>query len=169
MNANPYTPQNPRPVPFDLGNLAAVKVGDEVTTLDENGAPGCGVHIVREVTPDLVRVRRSDGKTFGAWYIKNGGGCPYAMHDQNVMRFYYSANPEHIARAKRNAKAAHAAEETRKAAFAALLALAKPLGEELGDGWDTEEGYRSTAAHTLAERLTAEQMATLAGWLGVKP
>ncbi len=158
------------PPPFDLGNLSAVKVGDEVTTLDEHGNPGSGVHIVQEVTPERVRVRRSDGKTFGAWLTKNRGGCPWAMHDQAVMRYYYSANPEHIARAKANAEAARLAEEARKAALAVLMEQARPIGVELGDGYDSEEGYqRETAAQTLAANLTPEQMRTLAGWLRLTP
>ena len=166
-----YTPQNPRPVPFDLGNINAVKVGDEVTTLDDKGHPGASVFLVYETTPDRVHVRRTDGKTHGVWWTKNGGGCPWAMHDQNVMRYYYSVNPKHIKRAKANARAAAIAEEAKKAAFAAQLALAKPIGEALGDGWDSDsdEGsyYRGSAAHELAEKLTPEQMATLAGWLGL--
>lgn len=141
MNANPYTPQNPRPVPFDLGNLAAVKVGDEVTTLDENGKPASRILIVHTVEDWRVLVRRPDKTvSIGVWLTKNGGGCPYAMHDQNVMRFYYSVNPEHIAQAKRNAKAAHAAEEARKAAFEAQMVIARPIGLELGDGEQYDNG-----------------------------
>ena len=124
------------------------------------------VLIVHTVEDWRVLVRRPDKTTsIGAWLTKNGGGAPYAMHDQDRMRLYYSANPEHIKQAKANARAAAIAEEAKKAAFAAQLALAKPIGEALGDGWDSDsdEGsyYRGSAAHELAEKLTPERCGAL--------
>lgn len=157
-------------------HLSAVKVGDEVVTISraDNGGLSVGSRVFRVSAIESWRVliRREDGKTHGAWQIKNGGGCPYAMHPQHVMRFYYSANPEHIARARRQAKEQEAAEIARKAAFEAQMVLARPIGEALGDEWDSGGDYegfqRESAAQALAEKLTPEQMRTLAGWLGVK-
>ena len=125
--------------PPDVGNISAVKVGDEVTVLTlEKGkwVVGQTIKIVHAIEDWRVFVRNPEKTTScGAWLTKNGGGCPYAMHDKNVMRYYYSANPEHIAQAKRNAKAAKAAEEKRKAEFEAMMVEARPIGVELGDGW----------------------------------
>ncbi len=157
------------PPPFDLGNLAALKLGDEVTTITREGQIGSTVFLVHAIDGERVRVRRPEkANATGSWLIRNGGGCPYAMHDQTVMRYYYSANPAHIAQARANAEAERIAEETKAAAHAAMMDLARPVGLELGDAWESEEGYqRETAADTLATRLTPEQIRTLAGWLGV--
>lgn len=158
-------------IPFDLGNLSAVKVGDEVTTLDEQGHPSSRILIVHLIESWRVLVRHPDRPvSCGHWLTKNKGGAPYAMHDQNVMRFYYSANPEHIACAKANAAAALTEEQARKAAFALVLEQARPIGEALGDGWQNgsnggDDYYSTGIAQTLAECLTPEQIATLAGWL----
>lgn len=155
-------------------HLSSVKVGDEVTTIKraDNGGLSVGstVFLVHAVEPDRVRVRRPDkAHSTGSWLVKNGGGCAWGMHALHVLRDYYSANPEHIARAKQQAARQKAENEAREKAAAEALAFAQPLGDELGDGWDSEEGYRrETAAQTLAEKLTPEQMRTLAGWLGVK-
>lgn len=176
------TPAEPLPIVHNLPDgltladlhLENVKVGDEIVTIKraENGgglSVGSRVFYVREIENWRVLLRGDEHKTHGAWQVKNGGGCPYAMHPQNVMRFYYSANPAHVAEARRKARAIKEAEEARKAAFDAQMTLARPLGDELGDGWDSDEGYRrETAAQTLAEKLTPDQMRTLAGWLGVK-
>ncbi len=163
------------PPGVSLGDLAAVKVGDEVTTVQahENGglSIGSSVFLVRALEGWRVLVRRTDGKTHGGWQTKNGGGCPYAMHPAHVMRYYYSANPEHIAQAKRNAREARAAEEARKAAFAVRMEHARAVGEALGDGWHEDEHgecQSTSIARTLAEQLTPEQVDTLAGWLGVR-
>ena len=181
MKTTQKTPAEPLPIVHNLPNgltladlnLESVKVGDEIVTISraENGGLSVTPHVFLVQAHEGWRVvaRNEKGKTHGAWLTKNGGGCPWAMHAQNVMRYYYSANPEHVAQARRNARAKKAAEEARKAAFEAQMALARPLGDELGDGWDSDEGYRrETAAQTLAEKLTPEQMRTLAGWLGVK-
>lgn len=158
-------------------HLENVKTGDEIVTLsreEKTGALSVGSRVFRVCRASSnedwrVFARNDEGQSRGSWLVKNGGGCPYAMHPQNIMRFYYSANPEHVAQARRNAREIKAAEEARKAAFEAQMTLARPLGDELGDGWDREECYRrETAAQTLAEKLTPEQMRTLAGWLGVK-
>lgn len=158
--------------------LEGVKVGDEIVSIfrAENGG-GFSVtpHVFHVHAHEGWRVilRNEKGKTHGAWQTKNGGGCPWAMHGQHIMRYYYSANPAHVAQARRDARAIKAAEETRKAAFEAQMVIARPIGEALGDGWQSgsngEDDFQSsTAAQTLAERLTPEQMRTLAGWLGMK-
>lgn len=166
-------PESTRPSPFDLGDISAVKVGDLVAHIDLSGKVGNCVRVVSLVDDTRVQVRcRTTGKLQGAWLHKNGGGYPWAMHDQNVMRGYFSVNPEHIAEAERNAKAAQIAEDARKAAFNALFEQAWPIGRELGDG--TRSGHNggddwesTEAAYVLAKRLTSEQMATLARWLGI--
>ena len=181
MKTTQKTPTEPLPIIHTLPDcltladlhLENVKVGDEVVTISRtsNGGLSVGsrVFVVREIESWRVLLNNENGDSRGAWQTKNGGGCPYAMHPQHVMRYYYSANPEHIATARRQAAEQEAAEIARKAAFEVQMALARPLGDELGDEWDSEEGYRrETAAQTLAERLTPEQMRTLAEWLGVK-
>lgn len=163
------------PTPPDLGNLSALKVGDEVTTIKHEGGAwrvASRVLLVHSITADAVRVRATHSPTpSGYWYHRNAGGCAYAMHDPKVMRFYYSANPEHIAQAKANAQAERAEDEAKQTARAAQMALARPIGNELGDGdhyYSDGQHYDSeTAAETLADKLTAEQLRTLAGWLGV--
>ena len=166
------------PAGTDLGNLDGVKVGDEMVTVRgaENGrglTVNTTVFTVTEVLDWVVRVRSPKSGARAGWLRANGGGCPYAMHDQNVMRFYFSANPEHIATAKRKAKEEKERAERQKRERDALLTYLKPLGEELGDG-DVEDDYagqtyyRASAANALADKLTREQMQTLAGWLGVK-
>lgn len=62
-------------------------------------------------------------------------------------------------------------EEAQK--WRAQMELARPIGEALGDGWKyddhaCDEYKREEAAHALAEKLTPDQMRTLAGWLGVE-
>lgn len=183
MKTAPKTPAEPLPIVHNLPDgltladlhLENVKVGDEIVTIQraKNGGGGLSVgsRVFRIYLIDNCRVQICNEKSerFGAWLIKNGGGCPWGMHPQNVMRFYYSANPDHVATAKWQARAEKETEEARKAAFKVQMALARPLGDELGDGWDSEEGYRrETAAQTLAEKLTPDQMRTLAGWLGVE-
>jgi hypothetical protein len=161
--------------PFYLGNLRDLKIGDEVTTLDENGKVASRVLVVHSLPEWGVRVcRPGDTTARGYWKHENGGGAPYAMHDQSVMRFYYSANPEHIAKAKANARAEKESAEAKKRAFQDVFDLARPVGEALGDGWEEGESFgegyqRTSAAHALAEKLTPEQIRTLAGWLGVGP
>ncbi len=156
--------------PPDL-NLDEIKVGDEVVTLTLDGCLSINstVYLVHSIESDRVRVRRPDKtNSTHSWLTKNKGGCPWAMHDQNVMRFWYSANPAHIAIAKAHAVREKAAKEEAERAHQVLLDLARPIGQELGDGWDSEEGYqRETAAQTLASNLTPEQMATLKGWLKI--
>lgn len=175
------TPAEPLPIIHNLPegltladlHLENVKVGDEIVSISraDNGGLSVGSSVFHVHAREGWRVilRNEKDKTHGAWQTKNGGGCPWAMHGQHIMRYYYSANPEHVAQARRNARAIKAAEEARKAAFEAQMILARPLGYELGDGWDVQEScHRSTAAQTLAEKLTPEQMRTLAGWLGVR-
>ena len=156
--------------PFDLGDIANVKVGDFVAIITREGEIKPHIFVVAGVTDWRVLVRRpGETKTAGAWLVKNGGGCPLAMHDQSVMRYYYTANPEHIARARERIIEVRAAEEKRKADHAAKMKLYRPVGLELGDGWNEEDDCRyEPAAQTLAERLTEEQLRTLAGWLGVE-
>ncbi len=163
MNPQPITP---RPAPFDLGNLFAVKVGDEMAALDAAGRVGSSVLLVRAIHAWGVQVRLPDSPhVIGSWRHENGGGYPWAMHDQNVMRGYFSANPVHIAQAKANAEAARIEREAKAAAFETQMVLARPIGLELGDRDADSDGI----AQELANRLTPEQLATLAGWLHLTP
>lgn len=185
MKNTPKTPAEPPAIVHNLPEgmtladlqLDGIKPGDEIVSISraDNGGLFIRPHVfhVHALESWRVLVRREDGKTCDAWQTKNGGGSPWAMHGQHIMRYYYSANPEHVAQARRNARVIKEAEEARKAAFEAQMVIARPIGEALGDGWQSgsnggDDFQSSTAAQTLAERLTPDQMRTLAGWLGVK-
>jgi len=158
-------------------HLDGIKVGDEIVSISR--APNGGLQVVSRVFRVSaienwrVIIRNEDGKTHGAWQTKNSGGCAYAMHPQHVMRYYYSANPEHIARTRRQIRTEKEKAEAMKAAFDAQMVIARPIGATLGDGWESgsnggDDFYSERAALELASRLTPDQMRTLAGWLGVK-
>ena len=156
------------PEGLDLGEIAGVKVGDEVAILGTlTGSPvvGSASPRVSEITKDgFVRL----GKHGGFW-LKYGGGAYYFMC---AGFFFYSANPAHIAEAKENAKKEQDAAQAEAAARAKIMAVASPIGFALGDG-DRDDGdgghWQSTeAADTIAQKLTIEQMLQLAQWLGVE-
>ena len=156
------------PAGLDLGDIANVKVGDEVAYIGtRTGSPVVGSKVARvsEITKDgLVRVAKA-----GSFWLKYGGGAYYFMA-HGV--FFYSVNPSHIAEAKKNAAAERAAAERAAAEREKIMAIASPIGFALGDG-DREDGdgghWRCTdAADTIAQKLSMDQMMQLAKWLGVE-
>lgn len=165
------------PLGTDLGPIESVEIGSKVALLAPN-KQGDGIEIattvysVTEITERLVRVRATGGdRGCGHWLRKNGGGFPYAMHSERIMRGYFSANPEHIAAARRRAKEEAEEAKRQREERARLLEFAKPLGEALGDvwaEWDDNQGYCDGVAQILIDKLTPEQMKMLAGWMGVK-
>lgn len=168
---HPVTP--PPPASLDLGNLSALQPGAEVVSVTlDGGKLEVGrvrfVHSIKEGDAYPVKVRNPERAHFSDAYKVTGEGVRTIFCGDRWL----SANPEHIARSKAEAEAARIAEEAKQAAFNKLLEQAKPIGEVLGDGWqDDNDGgshYSTAIAHELAERLTSEQLATLAGWLGVK-
>lgn len=161
-------PQIIIPAGLDLGDIANVKVGDEITTLGTlTGSPvvGAGVHRVSEITKDgLVRVGRT-----GSFWLKHGGGAYYFMYSGV---FFYSVNPAHIAEAKKKADINRAEREREAAEREKIMAIASPIGFALGDG-DRDDGdgghWQCTdAADTIAQKLSMDQMMQLAKWLGVE-
>lgn len=84
---------------LDLGNINAAQVGDEVATLHiKNGkAVVTNLSTVRIVEDWRILTKA------GGWQKKNLGAAPYFM---GLGTFYYSVNPEHIRKAKRNIKSA---------------------------------------------------------------
>lgn len=159
--------------PPDLGNLSALKIGDEVATVEptENGVRVCaGVHIVHLIEPWRVLVRRPDRTVSGGGFKPETGKCFPGIYPNP---YFYSANPEHIARGKQLAAEKQAAKQAQEEAFAALVALALPVAGQLvnPDDQTDSDGYKHNdaqdLAETLADRLTPEQIATLGGWLGI--
>lgn len=160
----------PPPAGLDLGNLTALKVGDEVVTVSfDNDALSIGsVRYVHSFSDNeySIRTRKSSKDYFtGAHKITGEGVKTMFCGD-----YWLSANPVHIAQSKAAAKAAKEAEEKKQAAFNKLLEQAKPIGELLGDGWRDgpnggDEYYCTAIARGLAERLTAEQISVLSDWL----
>lgn len=165
-----HPPILPPPPDLDLGDLASVKPGDEVVTVcpSRDNEVGATVYLVHKLEGGRVSVRRPDRPSaIGSWLVTNHGGT----RGMYGPVFYYSANPAHIARAKERNAAIEAEEARQKAAREALLRLARPIGRALGDGNQFDgygESYESeSVAETLADKLTADQLATLAGWLGL--
>lgn len=155
--------------PPDLGDILGVRVGDPLALIfaDEPG----GRIAARVVTVTRVDEDRVFWKT-GAFWRKNRGACSYAMHDRETAHFYASANPEHIAEARRleSVAAAMRAEDEKRAAV--KLRAAAEIGALLGDGERYTETYGEAysctdAADTLAARLSVEQLTTLCDWLGL--
>lgn len=155
------------PAGLDLGNLASLNLGDEIVILHPTHSGlrvGSNVYVVHALQSWGVQIRRPDRSTVGGfWYHKDGGGSRgmYGPH------YYHSANLAHIAQAKANAEAIRTEETRKKAAREALMTIARPIGEALGDGWNESDNYEESAANALADKLTVEQIKTLAGWLGV--
>lgn len=155
--------------PPDLGDLDALRPGDPLALIfaDEPG----GRIAARVVTVLYVDAERVQWKT-GQFWRRNRGACSYAMHDRDTAHFYASANPEHIAEARRlEIRAAIMRAEDEKRAAVKLRAAAE-IGALLGDGERYTETYAepyhcTDAADLLAKKLSVEQLTTLRGWLGL--
>lgn len=156
------------PADLDLGDIQNIKVGDAVAVIHTHTGK-------REISPEVRTVESISpaglvkGKQFG-FFLKNNGAAYYFMQ---YGVFFYSVNPVHIEEARALAIKLAREKEIADAERARRLALAKPVGEFLGDGemedGSTGETYISTTvARTLVEHLTDEQIRTLAGWFGVK-
>jgi len=162
------------PEGLDLGDVTNAPIGTLIAVLHthKTGKP--------TVEPKLFVVEKDDGwrlllrletgdRTIGAIVKARGGASPYFMTNQF---FYYSANPIHIQLARRKIETSERRVAKRRAVHEAQLAIARPIGEFLGDGeaYDGDgEPYQSRAvAQTLADHLTKEQMRQLAEWLGVE-
>lgn len=167
----PDTPIPPPPPGLDLGDLNALQVGSEVVMVrptDKGLEVGSRVYLIHKLESGRVLVRHPDRAiSAGGWQTKNHGGT----RGMYGPVFYYSANPEHIAQAKERNAAIEAEQVRQQAGRNVLLALARPIGLELGDGERCDsygEPYDcDDAAQMLADKLTADQLKTLAGWLGV--
>jgi hypothetical protein len=155
------------PPGLDLGDLANVKVGDEVVMVTfENGVADVSnrVRRVRKIEDWRTLTETSEGGPGGGWQHKFKGACA-RMYG---LPYFYSANPAHLEEAKRKAIETKNRMGKRKLKFQRRMELAKEAGEILGDGWQDrmDDGYHSSAvAQGLVERLTDEQIATLTGWL----
>lgn len=158
----------PPPVPSDLdvGDIVNVKVGDEVAVWHTHAGKmdlDSRVGKVTEIKDGLVRV----GK-LGHFYLKYGGAALYFM---GYGGYFHSVNPEHIATAKALAIKEQEEERRKVEAREALMRKAYPIGEALGDGTQYDgdgQAFDSyTVAENLADKLTPEQLDTLAGWLGI--
>jgi hypothetical protein len=152
----------------DRGNIAGVKVGDEVVSLRAVGQSYQVYKLYRVYKLEGWRVLVSHldkAVSCGAWQTKDGGRCRMSMGDEY---YYYSVNPAHIVAVKRRLKAQKIRQQRREDARAALMLLARPIGLELGDEWSSEDGcLRESAAYAIADKLTVEQMALLSGWLNL--
>lgn len=83
--------------------------------------------------------------------------------------FYYSANPEHLRKAKAAHKKAKQKREKLKIERDAVLALAAPITHAIyGDKNDSEDYAPDVFTEGLAYKLTTEQLKTLRGWLNIK-
>ena len=155
------------PIDLDLGAISSVKPGDQLAVIHTY----TGKRVVSSVLATVTEIKTDGfvrcGKCDG-FYLKNLGATYYFM--QRGLLFF-SVNPEHIAEAKETAR--KVSEETRiKAeALARKTRFSAPIGALLGDGErrdsDGDIWISSDAADVLTEKLTAEQLETLAGWLGV--
>lgn len=156
------------PADLDLGNIAGVKVGDELAMIHNRSGK-------REVSSRIIRVREvtSDGiircGKAGVFWLKYDGATRYFM---NYGVHFYSANPAHIAEAKEKAETAERERIARETECKRKMKICLPIGEILGDGsrYDSDGCFYETndAAEKLAEKLSDEQLKQLAEWLGVK-
>lgn len=148
--------------PIDLGDLRALRVGAVVVAVFDERPHGRGLVFsgpaeVGSIDERRIQVvkRGGSGKVIGA-YERNTGRTLIRL---GGPMFYLSANPEHIALAEAASAEAAAKAAIDAAAYNARLQLAKPVGDDLA----MEEA--DAVSHALAERLTAEQITALAGWL----
>lgn len=161
------------PADLDLGDIAGVKVGDELAVIHtHNGGK-------RELAPKTVFVTEITKDSAGEVIFKNGrsvlfrpkfGGAAYYFMFRGV--YFYSANPAHIAEAKEKAEKAERERIARETERKRKMKICLPIGEIFGDGsgYDSDGCYYETqkAAEALAEKLNDEQLKQLAEWLGVK-
>ena len=64
-------------------------------------------------------------------------GSPWLMYPAHIMLSHYSANPEHIAIARRQkveVKERQDRQDREKVELEALMVIARPIGKVLGDG-----------------------------------
>jgi len=151
---------------LDLGDIANVKVGDEVAVWHTH----TGEMILKSFVGKVKDIKDGLARVNGGWfYLKHNGAAKYAMLD---VWYYYTVNPEHIATAKKLAIEEREEQRRKNEARETLMCKAYPIGESLGDGTqygsDGEAFDSYTVAENLADKLTLEQLDTLAGWLGIE-
>lgn len=156
----------PIPSGLNLGDIANVKIGDEVTVWHTHtGERVLAPYVSKILSIDSNGLARA---VHGHFYLKFKGAAPYAM---DLGWFYYSVNPEHIAAAKKLITEAQEKAQHKAEAREALMRKVRPIGEALGDGTRQDDDGKAfddyTVAENLADKLTPEQLDTLAGWLGI--
>lgn len=158
--------------------LENLKPGDEITTITRKG---CRLEYgpIRVITERDDRFKRWRYSRPGAPHKNigvvpdNGEGFMFMQRRDSPPAFYYSANPEHIRKAKIRAKRIRAKTEKTAAEKARRMALAHPIGELLKtEYYDREENYRLDSANDIAETiiglLSDTQISTLKEWLNLK-
>ncbi len=144
--------------PLDLGNIAKIGLDEEVVSVELKGrrlviGP---VRIVYRIDENRVLIRRPGGSTVGG-FQPNGKSFP-GIYPNDI---WFSANPKHIERSKKQAIAAQLKIDIAKRKREALIARAMPIAELLAYDESRE------VAESLAQRLSTDQLKTLAEWLGL--
>lgn len=156
-------------------NLENLKIGDEITTITpyRNGFKYGWVYNITEWSNahKRWRFRYADNKKDAGWFPLTGHGY-YFMSNRNTPDYYYSANPEHIKKAKAKAKKAKIDNDKAAAEKKRRMELALPIGDYLKtEYYDSEECYHldttSDIAESLVSKLSDDQIITLKGWLGL--
>lgn len=144
---------------IDLGDLASLKPGNEVVPVVVNPSGELKVGLISVVTTvEASRIRTVRGpfpRVVGAYNPDTGRSLCHIYGPFS----YLSANPEHLALSRKADAEEAAAREASGAALRARITQARPIAEELADD------EAPIVANVLADRLTSEQIATLAGWL----
>lgn len=148
-------------------NLENLKEGDEVVVIFVNprrNRDGAKYHGPYKVILDMGGNFRLDSGARER--IPKDGKGYYAMHSRETPHFYYSANPKHLAAARKERNKSLAKEKKKRDLLSQKRAAFSPLLEEYTD---KEECYSFEYLSTDSlERLTLKQIETLKKWLAPK-
>lgn len=148
-------------------NLENLKVGDEVVTIHPKDNSYGRISKIKEWQEGFKRflLVSIEGKSVGAM-PKDGAGY-YFMSKREKPDFYYSANPEHIKKAKAIHKKANAEYERRKKREKKLFDQKKKLLDPILESYhDNEECYSfEFLSMDDLQKLSPQQIKTLVTWI----
>lgn len=163
----PYYPltmkTNSEEPPCDLGDISSLKIGDEVVIVRwHNGLASIRptIYTIKSERNGnfIVTSERSEGRFAGGF----NRDTAYGIQTIYSSPYWFSANPEHIATAKRQIEEQRRKEQELKTERERLMDIAMPIVDHFAFyDIDSAEGI----AETLCDSLSEEQITILKGWL----
>ena len=157
-------------------NLSDLKVGDEITTIHVKGGriEYGPIRTIKAWDERFKRWRLTavDPAKIGTFLPPDGCGFYFMQKKETPPGFYYSANPEHLKKAKASARKAELKRRRDAEEKMRRINLAAPIGEILKTTYSDDGLWQDTSDYvteTLIGYLTDEQILTLRSWMGIRP